>query len=72
MKIYKFRFNTDCGKFAFANRVVDEWNLLSEDVISCNTVTDPSICGFRRPRTSAVTACNACNCRYFAYARNVR
>ena len=38
MKIYKERFNTNIGKFMFSNRVVEEWNLLSEDVISANTV----------------------------------
>ena len=38
MKLFKVRFETNCGKFMFSNRVVDEWNLLTEDIISCNTV----------------------------------
>ena len=37
LKLFKSRFNTNCGKFAFCNRIVDEWNLLSDDVVSCNT-----------------------------------
>lgn len=37
-KIFKPRFKTDVGKFSFANRVVFEWNLLTEEIISCNTV----------------------------------
>ena len=38
LKLFKHRFNTNIGKFVFVNRVVDEWNKLSEDTISCNTV----------------------------------
>ena len=38
LKLFKDRFNTNIGKHSFANRVVDEWNLLTEDIISCNTV----------------------------------
>ena len=38
LKLYKSRFNTNLGKFTFSNRVVDEWNMLLEDVISSNTV----------------------------------
>ena len=38
MKIYKKRFKTNIDKFMFSNRVVEEWNLLSEDVISFNSV----------------------------------
>ena len=38
MKLFKIRFNTNCEKFMFSNRIIDEWNMLSEDVISCNTV----------------------------------
>ena len=34
----KQRFNTNIGKFLFVNRTVDEWNKLSEDIVSCNTV----------------------------------
>jgi len=38
LKLFKDRFNTNIGKFVFSNRVVDEWNSLSEDIISCDTV----------------------------------
>jgi hypothetical protein len=38
LKLFKQRFNTNVGKFVFVNRTVDEWNKLSEDIISCNTV----------------------------------
>ena len=38
LKLYKSRFNTNIGKFAFSNRIVDEWNLLSLGIISSNTV----------------------------------
>ena len=38
LKLFKARFNTNCGKFMFSNRLVDKWNRLSEDIISCNTV----------------------------------
>jgi hypothetical protein len=37
-KLFKSRFNTDIGKFSFANRVVNEWNLLTQDIIDCKTV----------------------------------
>ena len=37
-KLTKNRFNKDVGKFAFANRVVNEWNLLSEEVVSADSV----------------------------------
>ena len=37
-KLYKPRFSTNIGKFTFANRIVDEWNMLSEEVVSCSTV----------------------------------
>ena len=39
LKLFKQRFNTNIGKFAFVNRIADEWNNLSEDIVSCNTVT---------------------------------
>ena len=32
-KLYKKRFRTDTGKFNFANRVVDEWNVLPAVVL---------------------------------------
>jgi ribonucleases P/MRP protein subunit RPP40 len=38
LKLFKSRFVTNCGKFLFSNRVVDEWNLLTEDIVSCDTV----------------------------------
>ena len=37
-KLYKKSFKTNIGKYAFANRVVDVWNCLPVDVVSCNTV----------------------------------
>lgn len=37
-KLFKSRFSTNIGKFAFVNRVVDEWNKLPIDVVSSNTV----------------------------------
>ena len=40
LKLFKPRFNTNIGKFVFINRVVDEWNQLPVDVVSCNTVLD--------------------------------
>ena len=38
LKLFKSRFLTNCGKFMFANRVVEEWNLLTSDIVSCSTV----------------------------------
>ena len=38
LKLYKGRFLTDVGKYSFTNRIIDEWNLLSENVVSCNSV----------------------------------
>jgi ribonuclease P/MRP protein subunit RPP40 len=37
-KLFKHRFVTNIGKYSFANRIIDEWNLLPEDIVSCNTV----------------------------------
>jgi hypothetical protein len=37
-KLYKHRFLTDVGKFSFSNRIVNEWNLLTPELLSCNTV----------------------------------
>jgi hypothetical protein len=37
-KLYKHRFNIDIGKFSFANRVINEWNALTPDIVACNTV----------------------------------
>ena len=33
IKLYKKRFRTDTGKFNFANRVIDEWNVLPSAVV---------------------------------------
>jgi len=38
LKLFKNRFVTTYGKYFFSNRVVDERNLLTEDVISSLTV----------------------------------
>ena len=40
LKLFKQRFNklTNIDKFAFVNRIVDELNNLSEEIVSCNTV----------------------------------
>ena len=38
LKLYKNRFRTDVGKFSFANRVINEWNLLTQDIIACDTL----------------------------------
>ena len=37
-KVFKCRFNTDVGKYSFCNRVVNEWNLLSQDIVACDTL----------------------------------
>ena len=38
LKLFKQRFNTNIGKFTFVNRTIDEWNNLSDDIVSCNSV----------------------------------
>ena len=38
LKLFKTRFNTNCGKYLFSNRIVEEWNLLTEDLVSCSTL----------------------------------
>src|SRR5260221_6398115 len=38
LKLFKQRFNTDIGKYVFANRIVDEWNKLTEEIVSCSSV----------------------------------
>jgi hypothetical protein len=38
-KLYKERFRTDIGKYTFSSRVVEAWNKLPDDVVSCTTVT---------------------------------
>jgi hypothetical protein len=37
-KVFKHRFLTDVGKFCFSNRVINEWNLLTQDIIDCSTI----------------------------------
>ena len=37
-KLYKKRFRTDIGKFNFANRVVDAWNILPSAVVESSSV----------------------------------
>ena len=37
-KLFKKRFTLDVRKFAFGNRVVDNWNLLSPQCVNCCTV----------------------------------
>jgi hypothetical protein len=38
LKLFKKRFNSTCGKYAFSNRVTDLWNSLPVSVIMCDTV----------------------------------
>ena len=38
MKLEKYRFRRDSGKYWFGNRVVDLWNRLPREVVGCNTV----------------------------------
>lgn len=38
VKFYKTRFRTDIGKYLFKNRVVTEWNKLTDDIISSTCV----------------------------------
>src|SRR5271157_3639301 len=37
-KLFKGRFNLDCRKFVFSQRVVDVWNSLDEDIIACDSL----------------------------------
>ena len=37
-KLDKWRFNTEIGRNWFTNRVVDEWNRLSSQVVSANSI----------------------------------
>ena len=32
------RFEKNCGKFALTNRIIDEWNILNDEVVSSNTI----------------------------------
>ena len=34
-KLFKARVNTNIGKYSFCNRVVDVWNSLNDEVVSC-------------------------------------
>ena len=38
-KLYKPRVFTNHGKSSFSFRVINEWNLLTQDIVSCSTVT---------------------------------
>jgi len=38
VKLVKHRCNLDLPKYFFSERVIDRWNQLSEDCISCETV----------------------------------
>ena len=38
-KIFKTRFNTDIRKRFFSERIIDVWNNLSVDTVSCSTLT---------------------------------
>ena len=43
MKVTKKSFKLDVRKFSFSNRVVNEWNGLSEEIIQCK-----SLAGFKK------------------------
>ena len=38
LKLIKNRFDTSIGKYVFSNRVIDVWNDLPQDAVSCNTL----------------------------------
>ena len=38
LKLYKTRFNSNIGKYTFSNRVITEWNLLTNDIIACDSI----------------------------------
>jgi len=38
LKLYKSRFNLDIGKFAFSNRVCDNWNCLLEHIVTATSL----------------------------------
>jgi len=38
LKIYKKQVCTDVGKFSFSHRVVQEWNLLTEEIVQENSL----------------------------------
>ena len=37
-KLFKKRVSLDVGRFNFGNRVCNEWNMLSEDVVSAGSL----------------------------------
>ena len=37
-KLYKSAFRTNIGKFAFSNRIIEDWNSLPQHVVSNDTV----------------------------------
>ena len=37
-KLFKKRFRLNVRKYAFSNRVIDNWNLLSADCVNCSTI----------------------------------
>ena len=37
-KLFKKRVNLDVGRYKFGNRVCNEWNLLTEDVVSAGSL----------------------------------
>ena len=36
-KLFKKRFRLNVRKYAFSNRVIDNWNLLSANCVNCST-----------------------------------
>jgi len=37
-KLFKKRFSLNVRKYAFSNRVIDDWNLLPASCINCSTI----------------------------------
>jgi len=37
-KLFKKRFRLNVSKYAFSNRVIDNWNLLSANRVNCRTI----------------------------------
>jgi len=37
-KLFKKGFRVNVRKYAFSNRVIDNWNLLSADCVNCSTI----------------------------------
>ena len=38
LKLYKSSFNLDIGKFAFSNRMCDNWNCLPEHIVTSTSL----------------------------------